>query len=75
MYHPPILSFFIFILFCFLNFLIFFDFLKFFHPWKTEQGGALTGPPLESEQGGVYNPWHGFFLLPEHLGGFIERCS
>ncbi len=23
----------------------------------------------------VYNPWHGFFLLPEHLGGFIERCS
>ncbi len=23
----------------------------------------------------VYNPWHGFFLLPGHLGGFIERCS
>ncbi len=23
----------------------------------------------------LYNPWHGFFLLPEHLGGFIERCS
>jgi hypothetical protein len=23
----------------------------------------------------VYNPLHGFFLLPGHLGGFIERCS
>jgi hypothetical protein len=30
---------------------------------------------LVSEQGGVYNPLHGFFLLPGHLGGFIERCS
>jgi hypothetical protein len=30
---------------------------------------------LEPEQGGVYNPWHGFFLLPGHLGGSIERCS
>ncbi len=23
----------------------------------------------------VYNPLPGFFLLPGHLGGFIERCS
>ncbi len=23
----------------------------------------------------LYNPWHGLFLLPGHLGGFIERCS
>jgi hypothetical protein len=30
---------------------------------------------LVSEQGGVYNPLPGFFLLPGHLGGFIERCS
>jgi hypothetical protein len=30
---------------------------------------------LASEQGGVYNPLYGFFLLPGHLGGFIERCS
>ena len=72
---PPHPFIFIFILFCFLNFLIVFIFLKLFHPWKTEQGGALTGPPLVSEQGGVYNPLHGFFLLPGHLGGFIERCS
>ncbi len=61
-----------------LLFFEFFDFVYFseiFHPWKTEQGGALTGPPLVTEQGGVYNPLPGFFLLPGHLGGFIERCS
>jgi hypothetical protein len=23
----------------------------------------------------LYNPRPGFFLLPGHLGGFIERCS
>ncbi len=23
----------------------------------------------------LYNPLPGFFLLPGHLGGFIERCS
>ncbi len=23
----------------------------------------------------LFNPPHGFFLLPGHLGGFIERCS
>ena len=70
--HPFIFHFHSLLFFEFFDFVIF---LKFFHPWKTEQGGALTGPPLASEQGGVYNPLYGFFLLPGHLGGFIERCS
>jgi hypothetical protein len=30
---------------------------------------------LVSEQGGVCHPLYGFFLLPGHLGGFIEHCS
>ena len=74
MYHPPSFHFHFHSL-LFFEFFDFVYFLKFFHPWKTEQGGALTGPPLVSEQGEVYNPLPGFFLLPGHLGGFIERCS
>ncbi len=65
-------------IFIFISIFEFFDFDYFsgnFSPWKTEQGGALTGPPLVSKQGGVCHPLYGFFLLPGHLRGSIEHCS
>jgi hypothetical protein len=50
MCHSPIFSF---SLSSILNFLSFDYFSGNFIPWKTEQGGALTGAPLLSRQGGV----------------------
>jgi hypothetical protein len=37
------------------------------------EGSSIDYIPYRYTQ--VYNPPHGFFLLPGHLGGFIERCS
>ena len=74
MYHPPILSF----SFSFSSVFEFFDFVYFseiFIHGRLNKVEHSLAPPLVSEQGGVWHPLHGFFLLPGHLRGSIEHCS
>jgi hypothetical protein len=57
-----------------LKYLIIIDFPKFDPLTSAEMASCGNlGPKCHNLL--VYNPLHGFFLLPGHLGGFIERCS